>query len=68
MHRGGRYYVIEIKTCENSASCDSAAKKAMQQIQKRGYYEKFPKESTTLLGLAIDLSERKIGHVLVEKG
>ena len=65
VHRKGRYYVIEVKTAPDEAHCEKASGDAIAQIEKRGYHKKFPPESTTLIGVAIGLAGRKIGHYRV---
>ena len=66
VQRKGRYYVIEIKTSPNEASSLKAAEAAVEQIKKRAYHKKFPTDSTKLLGIAIDLEGRKVGHYILQ--
>ena len=65
VHRKGRYYVIEVKTAPDEAHCEKASGDAIAQIEKRGYHRKFPPEATALIGIAIDLAGRQIGHYRV---
>ncbi len=65
VHRKGLYYVIEVKTAPDEAHCEKASGDAIAQIERRGYHRKFPPEATTLIGVAIDLAGRKIGHYRV---
>lgn len=66
VQRKGHFYVIEVKTAKNATSCKEAAERAIHQILDRGYCKKFPKESTTLVGLAVDLQKREIAFWNVE--
>lgn len=66
VHRGGQYYVLELKVSQDETLCKKAAEAAIAQIRMRGYYEKFPKNKTKLIGLAIDMEKKKVGHFIIE--
>ena len=53
-----------MKTCYLCGSADIVIDRK-GQIKKRGYHKKFPADRTKLIGIAIDLEGRKVGHYII---
>ena len=56
----GKVYIIELKIAEGNDSCERAADEAIEQIRARGYADKYDPATVTLIGLAVDKSERQV--------
>ncbi|MCL2010731.1 MAG: PD-(D/E)XK nuclease domain-containing protein, partial [Synergistaceae bacterium] len=62
----GKVYIIELKTAEGRDACERAADEALEQIGTRGYADKYDPVKVTLIGLAVDKTERRIGAFRIE--
>jgi hypothetical protein len=70
--KNGHRYVVELKVAEGKEAAEKAAGNALRQIHEKGYADRYKEDrtihgSTTLIGLAIDRSARRVGGYRVEK-
>jgi hypothetical protein len=70
--------VVELKVAEGKEAAEKAADEAMRQIREKGYADRYKENrksvqgsttlgSTTLIGLAVDRSARRVGGYRIEK-
>jgi hypothetical protein len=70
--KNGHRYVVELKVADGKEAAEKAADEAMKQIWEKGYADKYARgfatwESTTLIGMAVDRTARRVGGYRVEK-
>ncbi|MDR1873542.1 MAG: PD-(D/E)XK nuclease domain-containing protein, partial [Synergistaceae bacterium] len=72
--KNGHRYVVELKVAEGKEAAEKAADEAILQIRKKGYADKYASltvtcatPSTTLIGLAVDQTRRRVGGYRIEK-
>ncbi|MDR1874485.1 MAG: ATP-binding protein [Synergistaceae bacterium] len=72
--KNGHRYVVELKVAEGKEAAEKAADEAILQIRKKGYADKYASltatcatPSTTLIGLAVDRTRRRVGGYRIEK-
>jgi hypothetical protein len=75
--KNGHRYVVELKVADGKEAAEKAADDAMMQIREKGYADKYAETgvtqgsttrgSTTLIGLAVDRTARRVGACRIEK-
>jgi hypothetical protein len=68
--KNGYRYVVELKVADGKEAAESAAEEAMRQIREKGYADKYaaaPQGVTTLIGMAVDRSARRVGGCRIER-
>jgi hypothetical protein len=56
-----KVFIIELKTAEGRDACERASDEALAQIKTKGYADKYVPAKVTLIGIAVDKTERQIG-------
>jgi hypothetical protein len=70
--KNGHRYVVELKIADGQKAAEKAADDAIKQIQEKGYADKYVVDrrnhgATTLIGIAVDRTARRVGGYRIEK-